>query len=105
MSRRNTRQSKARRRAERDRRQRSSPSDQGPRAVEVQAAQAAQAAQAVQAAPRPDDSGLRNSDEHGSGQGSDADGGLMAVELDEADLDTDADLENADPGDFSDLDA
>jgi RNA polymerase primary sigma factor len=30
---------------------------------------------------------------------------LIAVELDEADLDTDADLENADPGDFGDLDA
>jgi RNA polymerase primary sigma factor len=36
---------------------------------------------------------------------SDADGGLIAVEPDEADLDTDADLENADPGDFGDLDA
>jgi len=96
MSRRNTRQGKAWRRAERDRRQRSRTSDQGPRAVEVQA---------VQAAPRPDGPGHRNSDEHGSGLRSDADGGLIAVELDEADLDTDADLENADPGDFGDLDA
>ena len=96
MSRRNTRQGKARRRAERDRRQRSGTWDQGPQAVEVQA---------VQAAPRPDSSGHRNSDEHGSGLRSDADGGLIAVELGEADLDTDADLENADPGDFGDLDA
>ncbi len=99
MSRRNTRQGKARRRAERDRGRRSGTSDQGPQAVEVQAAQA------VQAAPRPDGSGHRNSDEHGSGLRSGADGGLIAVELGEADLDTDADLENADPGDFGDLDA
>ena len=35
---------------------------------------------------------------------SDADGGLTAVELDAADLDTDADLENADLDDLSDLD-
>jgi RNA polymerase primary sigma factor len=99
MSRRNTRQGKARRRAERDRRQvtererkRSRTSDQGTRAVEDQAA------------PRPDGSGPRNSDEHGSGLRSDADGGLIAVNLDEADLDGDAGLENADLDDFSDLD-
>src|SRR5215831_3714186 len=102
MSRRNTRQGKARRRAERDGRQvsaassaarkRPRTSDQGPRAVEDQAA------------PRPDGSGPPNPDEHGSGLGSDADGGLIAVDLDEADLDIDADLENADPGDFGDLD-
>ena len=103
MSRRNTRQGKARRRAERDRRQvterkrkRPGTSDQGPRAVEDQA---------VQAARRPDGSGPRNSDEHGSGLRSDAGGGLIAVDLGEADLDTDADLENVDPGDFGDLDA
>ena len=96
MSRRNTRQGKARRRADRDRRQCSGTSDQGPRAVEVLA---------VQAAPRPDGPGHRNSDEHGSGLRSDAGGGLIAVELGEADLDSDADLENADPGDFGDLDA
>ena len=36
---------------------------------------------------------------------SDAGGGLTAVDLDEADLDTDADLENVDLGDFGDLDA
>jgi RNA polymerase primary sigma factor len=103
MSRRNTRRSKARRRAERDGRQvsaansaarkRPGTSDQGRRAIEDQA---------VQAAPRP---GGPDSDEHGSGLGSGADGGLMAVDLDEADFDTDADLENADPGDFGDLDA
>ena len=104
MSRRNTRQAKARRRAERDRRLRSGASDQEPRAVEVQAVQASQAAQAAQAAPRPDSSGPRNSDEYGSGLRSDADDGLIAVELDEADLDTDADLQNTDPGDFGDLD-
>ena len=60
MSRRNTRQGKARRRAERDRRQvtererkRPRTPDQGPRAVEDQA---------VQAAPRPGGPGPRNSD-------------------------------------------
>ena len=96
MSRRNTREGKARRRAERERRRRPMTSGQEPQAVEVQA---------VQVAPRPAGSGFRNSDEHGSGLRSDADGGLIAVELDEADLDTDADLENADPGDFGGLDA
>ena len=103
MSRRNTRQGKARRRAERDGRQvtererkRPGSSDQGPRAVGVQA---------VQAAPRPGGSGPRNSDERDSGLRSDAGGGLTAVDLDGADLDTDADLENADPDDFGDLDA
>ena len=102
MSRRNTRQGKARRRAERGHlqvtgreRKRPSTSDPGPRAVEDQA---------VQAAPRPGGSGPRNSDEHGSELRSDADGGLTAAELDAADLDTDADLENADLDDLSDLD-
>ena len=102
MSRRNTRQGKARRRAERDRgqvtereRKRPGTPDQGPRAVEDQA---------VQAAPRPDGSGPRNPDEHGSGLRSAAGGGLIAVDPGEADLGTDADLENADPGDFGDLD-
>ena len=101
MSRRNTRQGKARRRAERDRRQvterepkRPRTSDPGPRAVEDQA---------VQAAPRPGGSGPRNSDEHGSGLRPDADSGPIAVNLDEADHDTDADLGNADLDDFSDL--
>src|SRR6266704_5388140 len=102
MSKRNTRQGKARRRAERDRRQvterepkRPGIPDQDPRAVEDQA---------VQAAPRPDGSGPRNSDEHGSGLRSDVGGSLIAVDPGEADLGTDADLENADPGDFGDLD-
>src|SRR5260370_41417760 len=92
MSRRNTRQGKARRRAQRDRgqvteRERNRPGtpDQGPGAVEDQA---------VQAAPRPDGSGPRNSVEHGSGLRSDAGGGLATVNLDEPDLDTDVDLED-----------
>ena len=102
MSRRNTRQGKARRRAERDRgqvtereRKRPGTPDQGARAVEDQA---------VQAAPRPDGSGPRNPDEHGSGLRSAAGGGLIAVDPGEAGLGTDADLENADLGDFGDLD-
>jgi RNA polymerase primary sigma factor len=110
MSRRNTRQGKARRRAERDRRPPPVTSDQGPQTIEAQVPQAAQAAQAVQAAPRPSGSGPRNSDVQGSGLRSDADGGgptgvdLEEAELDEADLDYDADLENADLEDFGDLD-
>jgi RNA polymerase primary sigma factor len=96
MSRRNTRQGKAKRRAERERQRRSTTSGQGPRAVEVQA---------VPPALRRAGSGPRNSDEHGSGLRSDARDGLIEVEPDEADLDTDADLENADPGDFGALDA
>src|SRR6266566_6646958 len=99
MSRRNTRQGKARRRAQRDRGQvterewnRSGTPDQDPRAV------------GDQAAPRPDGSGPRNSDEHGSGLRSTAGGGLIAVDPGEAGLGTDADLENADLGDFGDLD-
>jgi RNA polymerase primary sigma factor len=102
MSRRNTRQGKARRRARRDRgqvtereRKRPGTPDQDPRAVEDQA---------VQAASRPDDSGPGNPDEHGSGLRSADGGGLTAVDPGEADLGADADLENADPGDFGDLD-
>jgi RNA polymerase primary sigma factor len=102
MSRRNSRQGKARRRDERDRRQvtereRKRPGipGQDPKAVEDQA---------VQAAPRPDGSGPRNPDEHGSGLPSDVGGSLIAVDPGEADLGTDADLENADSVDFSDLD-
>jgi RNA polymerase primary sigma factor len=99
MSRRNSRQGKARRRAQRDRgqvtervRNRPGTRDQGARAV------------GDQAAPRPDGSGPRDSDEHGSGLRSDAGGGLIAVDPGEAGLDTDADLENADLDDFGDLD-
>ena len=100
MSRRNTRQGKARRRAERDRgqvtereRKRPGTPDQGPRAV------------GDQAAPQPDGSGPRNPDEHGSElRSAAAGGGLIAVDPGEAGLGTDADLENADPGDFGDLD-
>jgi RNA polymerase primary sigma factor len=102
MSRRNNRQGKARRRAERDRRQvterkrkRPTTSDQGARAV---------GDQAVQAGPRPDGSGPRDSEEHGSGLRSDAGGGLLAVDPGEADLDTDADLENVDLDDFGEPD-
>jgi RNA polymerase primary sigma factor len=102
MSRRNTRQGKARRRAERDRprvpeREVKHPgtSDQRPRADVLKA---------FLAVPRPAGSGPRNSDEHGSGPRSDAGTGLIGVDLDEADLDTGADLESADPGDFGDLD-
>jgi len=99
MSRRNTRHGKARRRAQRDRRQvtererkRPGLSDQDPRAVEDQAA------------PRPDGSGPRNSDEHGSELRSAGGSGLIAVDPGEADLGTDADLENADLDDLGDLD-
>jgi RNA polymerase primary sigma factor len=102
MSRRNSRQGKARRRVERNRsqltehkRKRPRTSDQGPRAVEDQA---------VQTAWRPDDSDPRNSDEYGSGLRSDAESGQIAVDLDEADLDIDADLEDVDLDDFGDLD-
>ena len=75
-------------------RKRTRTSDQGPRAVEDQA---------VQAAPRP---GGPDSDEHGSELRANADpnpgssNGLAAVDLDEADLDSDASLDN-----FDDLDA
>ena len=99
MSRRNTRQGKARRRARRDRRQvtereRKRPGipDQDPRAVEDHAA------------PRPDRSGPRNSDEHGSALRADAGGGLITVDPGEAGLGTDADLENEDLDDLADLD-
>jgi RNA polymerase primary sigma factor len=95
MSRRNTKQGKARRRAERDRRQRSGISDQEPGAVEVAA---------VQAALPPDVPGSQRPHERGSALRSDANGGSIAAEPGEADLDTDANLENADPGDFGDLD-
>ena len=99
MSRRNTRQGKARRRAERDGREvterdrkRPRPPGQDLRAVEVQAA------------PRPDDPGPGNSDEHGPRLRSDPGPGLIAVDPGAADRGTDADLEDADPGDFGDLD-
>ena len=110
MSRRNTRQGKAKRRAERERRQRSTPSGQGPQAPEVQAVgPKASGIQAFLAVPRPDGPGPLNPDKRGSGGRSAADGGLVTVEEpdeitaeepDEADLDT-----SADPGDFGGLDA
>src|ERR1700748_3813854 len=74
-------------------RKRTRTSDQGPRAVEDQA---------VQAAPRPGDP---DSDEHGSGIRANAhlnpgsSSGLVAVNLDEADLDSDASLDDIDADD------
>jgi RNA polymerase primary sigma factor len=91
MSRRNSKQGKTRRRAEREGRRRSMTPDQGPQAVE---------GGAFQVAPRPDGRGSRNSDEHRSELASDADSGLSTVEPGEADLDP-----SADPGDFAGLDA
>jgi RNA polymerase primary sigma factor len=79
-------------------RKRTRTSDQGPRAVEDQA---------VQAAPRP--SGP-DSDEHGSELRANADpnpgssNGLAAVDLDEADLDSEAGLDNFDDIDADDAD-
>ncbi len=96
MSRRNTRQGKARRRGERDRGQvteREGDPHPGP----------GPAGLGAPTAPRPDGSGPRNSDEHGSGLRSDVGGRLIAVDLGEAGLDKDADLENADLDDFGDL--
>src|ERR1700744_2365138 len=99
MSKRNTREGKARRRADRERQRRSMTMGPGTQAVEVRASQVA---------PGPAGASPRNSDEHDSGPGSDSDGGLIAAEpgeadldpadLDPADLDTEADLENAEPG-------
>ncbi|HEY1001128.1 MAG TPA: RNA polymerase sigma factor, partial [Streptosporangiaceae bacterium] len=77
-------------------RKRTRTSDQGPRAVEDQA---------VQAAPRPGDP---DSDEHGSELRANADlnpgssNGLAAVDLDEADLDSDTSLDDID-ADAADL--
>jgi RNA polymerase primary sigma factor len=96
MSRRNTKQGKARRRAERDRRQGSGTSDQEPRIVDVQA---------VHVALPSGGPGSQNPHGRGSGLRSDAGGALIAAEPGAADLDTGADLESADPGDFGDLDA
>jgi len=84
-------------------RKRPRTSDQGPRAVEDQA---------VQAAPRPGGPGPRNPDENGSGRraaSTDSDAtGLTAVELDDADLDADAELDlddlDADDADLADAD-
>src|SRR5256885_13768985 len=79
MSRRNTRQGKARRRAQRDRGQEPERERKRPRAPD----QGARAA-GDQAAPRPDGSASRNSDEHGSGLRAAAGGGLLAVDPGEA---------------------
>ena len=71
-------------------RKRPRTSEQGPRAVEDQA---------VQAAPRP---GGSDSDEHGSELRANAEptsNGLAAVDLDEADIDSDADFDDLDADD------
>jgi RNA polymerase primary sigma factor len=97
MSRRNTRQGKARRRTERNRGQvtehkpkRPGASDQGPWVVEEQV---------VQAGPRPGEPGP-----DGSGPRADAEGDLIAADFDAADFDA-ADLEDVDLDDLGDLDA
>jgi RNA polymerase primary sigma factor len=75
-------------------RKRPRTSDQGPRAVEDQA---------VQAAPRPGGPGPQNSEENGSELRANADiKGLTAVNLDEADLDSEADFDDMD-ADVADL--
>ncbi|HEX5303274.1 MAG TPA: sigma-70 factor domain-containing protein, partial [Streptosporangiaceae bacterium] len=102
MSRRNSRQGKARRRTERDRRQVTERELKHPGSP-GQGLRAA-ADQAVQAALRPGGPGPREPEEHGSGLRSDAGGSLIAVDPGEASLGADADLGNADPGDFGDLD-
>jgi RNA polymerase primary sigma factor len=76
MSKRNTREGKARRRAERERRKHTVTSSQGPRAAEAKGA------------PRSDDADLIT---------------VEAAEPDEAELETVADLAYAEPGDFGDL--
>ena len=71
-------------------RKRPRTSEQGPRAVEDQA---------VQSAPRP---GGPDSDEHGSELRANADStskGLASVDLDEADVDSDADFDDLDADD------
>ena len=102
MSRRNSRQGKARRRTERDRRQVTEREQKNPGSPGQDLRAAAD--QAVQAAPRPGGPGPREPEEHGSGLRSGAGGGLIAVDPGEASLGADADLGNADPGDFDDLD-
>ena len=102
MSRRNSRQGKVRRRAERDRRQAAEREPKRPRSPDQDPRAAGD--QAVQAASRSGGPGSRDSEEHDSGLRSDTDGGLIAVDGGEADLGTGADPGNADPGDFGDLD-
>ena len=72
-------------------RKRPRTSDQGPRAVEDQA---------VQAAQRPGGPGPRNSEENGSEPRANADAnGLTAVDLEEADLEAEADFDDLDADD------
>ena len=102
MSRRNSRRGKARRRAERDRRSATEREPTRPGNLEQDPPAAGN--QAVQAAPRPVDPGLRDSEEHGSELSSGVGGGLIGMDPGEASLGADAEPENADPGDFGDLD-
>jgi hypothetical protein len=102
MSRRNSRHGKARRRAERDRRQVTEREPTRPGSLEQDPRAAGN--QAVQAAPRPVDPGLRDSEEHGSELSSGVGGVLIGMDPGGASLDADAEPENADPGDFGDLD-
>src|SRR5690348_15599343 len=99
MSRRNSRHGKARRRAERDRRQVTERGPTRPGNLEQDPPAAGN-----QAAPRPGGRGLRDSEEHGSELSSGVGGGLIGMDPGEASLGADAELENADPGDFGDLD-
>src|ERR1700761_3834229 len=100
MSRRNTRDSKAGRRAERTRRRYPTTVSQDPRAAE---------GQTVQVAPRSDGAGSPNPEAAASGARSEAGGGQVAVaEPGELELDLDADPgdeADVDPADFDDLDA
>src|SRR5690348_6850053 len=99
MSRRNSRHGKARRRAERDRRQVTERGPTRPGNLEQDPPAAGN-----QAAPRPGGRGLRDSEEHGSELSSGVGGGLIGMDPGEASLGAGAALENADPGDFGDLD-
>src|SRR5947209_8803971 len=103
MSRRNSRRGKGRRRAERDRRQLTAREPQHPGSPGQDPRTAGD--RAVQAAPPPSGPGPREPEGHGSDVRLDVvTGDLMAVDAGEADIGTDADLENTDPGDFGDLD-
>jgi RNA polymerase sigma factor RpoD-like protein len=93
MSKRNSRDAKARRRAERERQQRSVASGQGPGVVGLQP---------FQAVPRPFGAGPRNPGERGPGARSGS--GVTAAEPGEADLGTAADLEDAADLDAADAD-
>jgi RNA polymerase primary sigma factor len=110
MSRRNSKNSKARRRADRDRRQLTERGPKRPASRNQDPRTAGN--QATQVAPPPVGPDPRDAEEQGSELRAEA--GLIAVNVGEADLGTDADPEItelviedpeiADPGDFGDLD-